>query len=127
MTKPETIGTRPRAYSEFHRSFCSNAYAIDIDFVEWRSGRGIVALFGVTGNMNDEGHLVLSRPYIWKRTEMERKVLCEMASKLGVPAFYVFHTISLDIFHVYSLLNNECLDLYVRFNASEYRQFIEKL
>jgi hypothetical protein len=91
-------------YSQMHRTI-SGAYAIDIDQVEWRADRGIVAIICTTGNLNDKYHILNAKPRIWERTKFERMIATEIASKLNVPAFYVIHTKDLSCFHVHNLAN----------------------
>lgn len=111
------------SYSEFHRTI-DKCYCIDIDCIEWRPGRGIVAIICTTGNLVDNGHIINSKPYIWKRTELERKIASEMSAKMNVPAYYVIHSKDLSTFHVHYLPN---IDQYAVMDQEQYRIWITLL
>ena len=123
--KQEKIGKRPSEYSEWHRTLGCEYLTADIDYVEYRIGRGIVALIDVTGEMEDEGHLLNSKKYIWARTKMQREILSTMSKALGVPAFFVLHTKGLTVFHVYNLADTE--EKPQRMTCAEYTNFVKKL
>lgn len=103
MSKPETLGVRPSEYSEWHRSLGQGCYAVDVDWVEWREGRGIVALIATTGNCESISHCLNSLPKIWERTQIERTILRGLAFAAGVPSFYVVHTTNLESFVIINL------------------------
>lgn len=111
------------SYSEFHRTI-DRCYCIDLDCIEWRENRGVVALICTTGRLNDNFHINNSKPFIWKRTELERKIVSEMSEKTGVPAYYVIHDKDLSTFHVHKLPNKE---EFVVLNREEYRIWISLL
>lgn len=99
-------------------------FACDIDFVEYRLGRGVVAVYGVTGNLNDERHIRNSLPMILERTKLEREALKEIAMGMKIMCYYVIHTKDLSRFLVLNLLG----DQYDRFmTQDEYKQFIKDL
>jgi hypothetical protein len=123
--KQEKIGKRPSEYSEWHRTLGREYLTADIDFVEYRIGRGIVALIDVTGEMEDEGHLLNSKRFIWERTKMQREILSTMSKALGVPAFFVLHTKGMTLFHVYDL--SDTTEKPLRMTNAEYTNFIKKL
>ena len=123
--KQEKIGKRPSEYSEWHRTLGSEYLTADIDYVEFRRGRGIVALIDVTGEMNDEGHLLNSKKFIWARTKMQREILSAMSKALGVPAFFVLHTKDMTIFHVYNL--SDIAEKPLRMSCEEYTRFVKNL
>jgi hypothetical protein len=123
MSQQEVSGVRPCDYSVWHRSLGDRYYAIDVDLVEYRIGRGIVALFGITGNLNDEEHLKNSLPMIFSRSDMEFKVLKELALGVGVPAYFVVHTIDMNLFYVYTLNSQQ----FQKFNGEQYANFIKEL
>ena len=97
----------------------------DIDYVEYRKGRGIVALIDVTGEMEDEGHLLNSKKYIWARTKMQREILSTMSKALRVPAYFVLHTKDMTLFHVYNL--SDTVEKPLRMTHTEYTNFIKNL
>jgi hypothetical protein len=124
-TKTEKTGERNTDYSLWHRQLSPQFFAIDIDFVEYREDRGIVAVLAVTGRCKDEKHIVNSKKYIWKRTKLERKILVEFSEKLTIPAYFVIHDDSLSIFHVHNL--NKELTKFTKMNEKEYAEFIKAL
>lgn len=110
-------------YSLFHRNI-AGAYSIDIDSVEFRKGKGIVALICRTANLNDNNHIYNSKRYIWERTEFERNIVSEISQKMNIPAYYVIHTKDLSIFHVHKLPNKEVFKVMSR---EEYSVWISLL
>lgn len=124
-TKGEKTGERNSEYSAWHRTLGPDYYAIDIDFVEYRMGKGIVAFMAVTGKCVDENHIMNSKPYIWQRTTMEREILLILSQKVNVPAFFVIHTNDLQIFHVHKI--GDDLKEYKKMNRQEYGEFIKGL
>ena len=124
-TKTEKTGQRSSEYSLWHRSLGSEFFAVDIDYVEFRRGRGIVAFIAVSGQVEDEKHLMHSKPYIWERTKMEREILLQLSKKIGVPSFFVIHTKDLSLFHVHKL--DENLDKFTKMDQPEYANFIRTL
>jgi len=110
-------------YSQMHRTI-PGAYVIDIDQVEYRSGRGIVAMICVTGNLNDVNHIHYSKSQIWERTKFERKIVAEISTKINVPAYYVIHTKDLSCFQIHNLSD---LSSYTQLNEEEYKIWISLL
>ena len=104
--KQEKTGIRPSEYSKWHRELGPEFLAVDIDYVEYRNDKGIVALIDVTGNMEDERHIINSKQYIWNRTVVQRKILSHLSKTLGVPAYFVLHTKDLKTFHIHDLNKN---------------------
>ncbi len=124
-TKTEKTGQRNSAYSLWHRSLGAESLAVDIDFVEFREGKGIVAFLAVTGECVDENHIINSKKYIWDRTKLERKILITLSVKVNVPSYFVIHNNDLTIFHVHNL-SKELTD-YTKMNREEYAFFIKNL
>ena len=123
--KQEKTGKRPSKYSEWHRSLGREYLAVDIDYVEYRIGRGIVAFIDVTGEMEDEGHIINSKKYIWKRTTIQRKILSTLSKALGVPSYFVLHTKDMAMFYVYDL--SDINEQPRRMTGSEYANFVKNL
>lgn len=123
--KEEHTGYRTSDYSLWHRTLGKEYLSLDIDFVEYRSGRGIVAIMAVTGNCNDENHIKNSKKYIWKRTTIERDILISLASGINCPAYYIIHDNDLSVFHVHNLL--EDLNDFTPMNKDQYAEFIKNL
>jgi len=124
-TKCEKTGNRPKEYSLWHRSLGQEYFAVDIDYVEFRKGRGIVAFIAVSGEVNNEEHLNNSKKYIWIRTKVEREILSQLSIKTKIPAFFVIHTKDLTLFHVHNL--REDLDKFTKMDQEEYSKFIKSL
>lgn len=124
-TKTEKTGRRPDAYSLWHREFGSEYYSVDVDYIEYRKGRGIVAFIAVSGECVDEGHILNSKKYIWERTKLERQILTDLSKQCNVPAFFVVHTTDLSLFHVHNL--NQDLSKYNKMSKDEYEKFIKSL
>ena len=124
MSKDETTYNRVSDYSLFHRELGSGYYAIDVDWVEYRAGRGIVALICVTGNIEDKFRIHDIKKIVWGRTEFERKVINMIADKLEVPAYYVVHDTALTVFHVHNIKN---LKEFKVMTEEDYKKFIKNL
>lgn len=123
--KKEHTGTRTSEYSLWHRTLGKDFLMVDIDCVEYRPGRGIVALIAVTGNCKNEQHIINSKKFIWKRTAVERSILIELSKSTSCPAYYVIHDNDLKTFHVHNL--SEGLDKYQRMDNKQYTNFIKEL
>lgn len=125
QTKMEKTGERNSDYSAWHRTLGPKYLAVDIDFVEYRQDRGIVAFIAVTGRLNDESHIMNAKRFIWKRTAVERKIMLELSLKTGVPAFFTIHNNDLSLFHVHDLTKD--LSEFKRMNQKEYGDFVKQL
>ena len=123
--KEETTNTRPNGFSKWHRKLGEDYYAVDIDFVEFRKGRGIVAIIGVSGNFRDERHIVNSKSYVWKRTRLEQQVMRQLSFAQDVPCYYVLHNAAMTVFHVHNLWKG--LKTYDRFSEWEMSKWIRQL
>lgn len=124
-TKQEKLGERPSKYSEWHRKLGAEFFSLDIDFVEYRKNKGIVAFMAVTGKLNDVKHLENSKRFIWDRTGLEREILMELTRRTGIPSYFVIHTDDLTVFDVHNLA--EPLDKFQRMSAAEHADFVRKL
>ncbi len=124
-TKTEKTGQRNTAYSLWHRSLGSDYYAVDIDYVEFRKDRGIVAFLSVSGECVDEKHIINSKKFIWERAKLECKILLKLSQEFNVPSYYVIHTADLAIFHVHKI--GDKLDVFKKMNQKEYSNFIKNL
>ncbi len=123
--KLEKTNSRQSPYNDWHRNLGQECYAIDIDWIEYRTNKGIVAIICTTGKLKDNNHIINSKPMIWTRTELERKIIKEIATKLNVPGYYVIHSEDLTEFHVHNL--REDLKNYIRMGQKEYTDFIKNL
>lgn len=124
MTREEKTGIRVSDYSLFRRKFGSEFLTTDLDFVEYRNDRGIVALIDVTANMKDEFHLMNCKRFIWRRTEFQRMILLNISKALKIKAYFVLHTTDLSIFHVHTLPN---IEDFVKMDKNSYTNFIKSL
>lgn len=125
MTKNEKTGSRDLAYNNWHRTLGPGYIAETINFVEYREGRGIVALINTTSNLTDENHINNSKKFIFPRTEREREILINTSEALNVPAYFVIHDDGLTIFHVYNL--NKGIKTFQKMDKKEYSNFIKSL
>lgn len=77
MVRKEVTGFRPLDYSQWHRNHAPpTCYCTDLDMIEWRDGRGIVAVMEI--KLNDACV-----------TGFQLKVIKELAMKLQVRGFVV--------------------------------------
>ena len=104
MVKPEITGRRDLTYSRWHRTLPSYCYMVDIDCVEWRSTKGVVALI----------ETCIGTAIAYKK-KFQLRVLKEIAGKLGVPCYLVIYyprnnyprNDKITLFEVYSLQDGE--------------------
>lgn len=102
MTKPEFTGHRDLSYNRWHRRLGPEYYMIDLDCVEWRNGRGTVAIIERT---------CYTRKYsieqILEFKKFQLKVTAEIAQARRVPAFLVLyekdHNNTPMAFHVFTI------------------------
>lgn len=123
--KEEKTFTRVSPYNLYRRNFGPPHYALDIDWIEYRPNKGIVALICTTGRLQNKQHIQNSKKFIWIRTKLERKIMKTIADKLKVKAYYVIHTEDLSYFEVFDLdysLNNP-----EEMNQNQYSEFIKCL
>lgn len=123
--KMEHTGLRTSEYSLWHRTLGKEYLMLDIDCVEYREGRGIVALIAVTGRCNNEAHIKNAKKFIWDRTNVERKILIALSQGINCPAYYVIHDNNLTVFHVHDL--SEDLGKFQSMDRNQYAEFIKNL
>jgi len=118
MVKPERTGERDLTYSRWHRTLGDPYYMIDLDSIEWRSGKGIVALI----------ETARFEAMVYKK-KFQLKVLKELAERIGAPAFLVLYNDELTFFEVYNLLSAHEWSLCTKkiMNRDEYSRFIKNL
>lgn len=118
MVKEEQTGERDLTYSRWHRTLPNYCYMVDLDAIEWRIERGIVAFI----------ELAKSQAIVYKK-KFQLKVIQELAKKSGVPAFLVLYNDELSLFEVYDLLSapewSSCNKKVL--NRDEYSSFIKNL
>jgi hypothetical protein len=85
---------------------------MDIDFVEWREGRGVVALI-------ETAELGSSHDKRW-----QLMVLKDLADRAGVPAYFVKYSADCSLFLVRAIGEDES---FRKMNRSQFRRFMEKL
>lgn len=121
---------KPTQYNAWRRGLGNQCYTTDIDFIEYRfnpetpNQPNPVAIIEVTGNLNDEEHIMKSKKYVWFREKNKLKIMKELSQKLGIPAYYVMHTKELNLFHVHNLKDLLCVK---RLNQQQYTEFIKNL
>lgn len=93
LVKSERLHERvwDKIASEKHREFGEECYAVNLDFVEWREGRGVVAL--VEWKCEDE-----------ELTKMEKRILIDLASAKKVPAYVIRHYDDFTDFYIYQII-----------------------
>lgn len=102
MVKREFTGKRDPAYSLWHRTIGAPYCMIDLDSVEWRADRGIVAFIEVTRFVPDGK---FSQADILNRKQFEVMLLDELQRKHKAPAYIVFYTFDLSTFWIYTIEN----------------------
>lgn len=121
MVKPEFTGKRDLTYNVWHRTIGSQCYMVDLDCVEWRSNRGIVAIIERACD-----YQIYPRSSLLQFKKFEIKVASEMATKLSVPSFLVFYDEALTKFDVYHIIGEEPIFLQT-FNSDDYAKFLNEL
>ena len=118
MVKPEHTGKRDLTFHRWHRTLPPDCYMVDLDCIEWRSEKGIVALI----------ELARHTAIVYKK-KFQCKIIKELATKAQIPAYLVLYNGDLTYFEVYDLLSankvTEC-DKQIM-NQKEFRVFIQKL
>jgi len=122
--KPEFTGKRELNYNKWHRTIGHDYFMIDLDSVEWRKDRGVVAIIErglFTGKATIDNIIEFKR--------FEIKVVSEIAEKLKVPAYLVFYTIDNDEmpydFMVYQIFPRD--NFLGKMTQEQYTNFIKKL
>ena len=118
MVRQEETNQRDLTYSHFHRTLPDFCYMIDLDSIEWRAGRGVVALIETAKNVA-----------LVYRKKFQLKIIRELAQKIGAKGFLVLYNEELTMFEVYDLLSHEdwakCDKQYM--NKEDYITFIKNL
>jgi len=122
MVKEERTEKRDLRYSKWHRTLGNPYYMMDLDCVEWRSGRGVVAIIEKAIRTHDQ----LLQELI-KNKEWEMKVMLEIATKLEIPAYVVYHEKDLSQFYVLEVKNSEQKPTWRVMAKEEYSEFIRTL
>jgi hypothetical protein len=121
MVKQEYTGKRDLSYNLWHRTIGDSYYMIDLDCVEWRSNRGVVAILERSLDMQS-GAL----EQIIEEKRFELTVYSQVARKLEVPAYLVFYNEGLTTFKVF-MIQNENAKFWKTMNDIEYTNFIKGL
>lgn len=120
MVRQEESGERDLAYSGWHRTLPNFCYMIDADSIEWRPGRGVVAIIETC-----RGTATVHKKVF------QMKVLKEVATKLQVPFYIVSYYENLGkltYFDVYDLTVKDWPECDKRGMTEEaYRRFIQGL
>lgn len=123
MVKREFTRKRDLTYNDWHRTIGNPYCMMDLDCVEWRADRGIVAFIEVT-RFVPEGKF--SQSEILNRKQFEITVLDELQRKFKVPAYIVFYTHDLSTFWIYTIENGSPKWLKA-VNKKDYATFIRQL
>lgn len=122
MTRPEIQNNRDLRYSHWHRDRLSPAcHCTDLDWIEWRRGRGVVALI--------EAKMGLGTPL----REFQFDVYTELSRRSQVPFYLVNYSEDLATFRVVRVRPEQSYDEYqaasrARFlDEKEYARFLEGL
>lgn len=121
MVKEERHNTRDLSYSNWHRTLPDFCYMIDLDSIEWRSNRGIVAFVEVA--LRDEKQTIDQQ---LETKTFEITILTELSQKLAVPSYIVFYNESLTTFNIYLVKDQQCKHLATS-GRNEYSWFIQNL
>jgi hypothetical protein len=109
--RPERNYIRDLSYSIWHRTRVpAHCYCTDLDWIEWRADRGIVAFI--------ESKIGTDRV-----TKFQREVFTELSEKTGIPFYVVRHNRELTEFMVMRLSDNFTW----QFNELEYINWLEAL
>ena len=90
-TRAETTGTRPSTWSRWHRhALPAWAFSCDVDCLEIRAGRGIVAVIetGEVDGLPTEARLRA----IAKSKSLQLRAIEEIGAALAVPRWFVLHS-----------------------------------
>ena len=121
MVKREFTGKRDLSYNKWHRTIGDKNYMIDIDCVEWRGERGVVAIIE---RALDTCHY--QRQQLLEFKKFEIKVVSQIADILRVPAYLVFYDKELSQFDVYHIKNEQAY-FWKAMKTPEYADFLRKL
>jgi len=102
-----------RPFSVLHRTLSAEYMATDLDFVEWRKGKGVVGFIEV----KEEGSLG------WWQETVHRRV----SGGLNAPLYFIRHNRELTKFDVYDIIDNKDDPLYWRVSQRKILDFIEGL
>jgi hypothetical protein len=121
MVKEERTFKRDLTYNLWHRTIGDAYYMIDLDCVEWRTNRGVVAILERSLNIQN-GTL----EQIIGDKKFELTVYSQVARKLEVPAYLVFYNEELTEFKIF-MIQNESAKFWKTMNDIEYTSFIRGL
>jgi len=123
LPKPEFTKLRDESYNLWHRTIGDTYYMIDIDSVEWRSQKGIVAFIETALYDVSKGYYISE---LLTRKEMEILILNELQERAGIPSFLVLHTPNLTTFWVFKIQNAKPR-FWQTFSQPDYANFIRSL
>ena len=89
-------------YSVWHYKLDWACKCRDIDYFEIRNGV-IGAVLEITGKLQDERHLRNSLTQIFQRWSLHQSIFRSLNNAMNAPAFFVVHTIRLDVFYVFDI------------------------
>ena len=121
MVRQERFNTRDLLYSNWHRTLPDFCYMIDLDCVEWRSDRGIVAFIEtalIDYNQNISSQL--------DTKTFEVKVLYELFKRTDIKTFIVFYNQELTTFWIFSLIEGKT-QWWQTIGKADYEKWIQSL
>jgi len=122
MVRQEQSFKRPSIYSEYHRTLPNWCYTIDVDWLEWRNNRGIVAFIETAVKLPET-----NPSSILQTKEFEFKVLSELRRRTKIPTYLTIHTENCENFWVYSINENGNTIFIKSMTKLEYDNFIKTL
>ena len=124
MVKPDFTQKRDLTYSLWHRTIGEPYYMIDLDSVEWRGDRGIVA-FIECAIFDPESQNKLYQ--LIDRKKIETKILYELQQLTRHPAFLVLHTPNLTTFWIFKIWNDGEVILQQAVGKEDYANWLRSL
>lgn len=121
MVREERFNSRDLRYSNWHRTLPDFCYMIDLDCVEWRSNRGIVAFIETA--LRDPNQTMSDQ---LDNKSFEVKVLHELFNRTDIPTFIVFYSDDLNTFWIFSVDDGKTVWLKT-VEKTEYEKWIQTL
>ena len=110
MTRKEITGERDLTYSKYHRTLSNKCYYSDLDGIEYRYGRGIVAL-------------IETKLWYGKLTKHQSNIMDDFKQNTKYPLYIVWYTRPIKAFKVFNWRTKEERVM----SEPEYREWIESL
>ena len=120
MSRPEYSNDRDLSYSGWHRTLPGWCYAMNLDWIEYRSINGQIKIVALIEDKDDRGIL---KP-------QQKQIMVMIAKALNVKAYFVKHNMCRREDHRDSWkieVQNLITDQVKTFNELEYREFLINL